>query len=268
MNPTRVLLQLEWWQIRRNRQVLPLFVIFPLIGLVLPSLLVFSAGKMLQQLQSGENALLTALLGMAQTLAQVAEIDLLDAARQMLLRSSAAFFVLMPSIILPVTASFAVVGERQRRTLEPMLATPISDTAFCLGKLAATVVPAVLITWIAAAPGAVLAAVLVHAQHGVWMWPDGIWILGVLVLTPVLAVLVALCCLWVSIRARDPQSATQVSALVMMPVLLLVLGVAGPLMLMSAPAIGLAAGVVLLLDGVLLRLVLRSFRRTGLLGRD
>jgi ABC-type Na+ efflux pump permease subunit len=266
MNAIKQLVRLEYLLTLRNRQVLPLLILFPLIGMALPSLLVLSASKLLAQAQTSGDALVGSVLGMVRALALVSDLDLTEAARVLLMRSSAAFYVLMPSIMLPITASFAVVGERQRRTLEPLLATPISDREFCLGKLVAVILPAILTTWAAATIGAVLAALLVHADHGVWMWPDLIWLLGVLLLTPLLAVLVALCCLWVSIRAKDPQSATQVSALVMMPLLLLVLTLVGPLMLMSAPAIGLAALVLCAADVLLLLKVLRVFGRSGLLG--
>lgn len=260
------LLRLEWLLTVRNRQVLPLFVLFPLIGLALPSLLVLSASKLLAKAATGNDALLGGLMTMVKSLATIGEIDLTEAMRQILLRVSASYYVMMPGIMVPITAAFAVVGERQRRTLEPLLATPLGDLEFCLGKLGACLIPAVLATWVAAAGGAVVAALVVHADHGVWMWPDQLWWLAVLLLTPVLALAVALVCLAVSIRAGDSQSASQTSALVVMPVLLLGMSLAGPVLVMSPLAVVVAALILLAVDVLLLYAVARMFRRTGVLG--
>lgn len=259
------LLRLEWLLTVRNRQVLPLYIVFPLIGLALPSLLILLSSKMLLWAQRGDLPGMSSVLLMVKSLASMAQVDLAEAMRQLLLRSSAAYYVLVPTLILPITATFAVVGERQRGTLEAVLATPLSDRRYCLGKLLATWLPAVLLSWLAAFGGAALAALLVHADHGIWMLPDAVWLHGVLMLTPLLALLVALCCLWVSVRARDAQAAVQLCALVLMPVLLLVLSLPGPRMLMNSTVILWTSLLLLVLDLLLLWRVLRALARARLL---
>lgn len=268
MNPALLLLRLELTQIVRNRTVLALFVFFPLIGLILPSLTVLLASRMVVQGTSGTDPLLSPLYQMAQSFATLGQLDLVEAARWLLLRLTANYYLAMPALMVPITAAFAVAGERQRRTLEPLLATPLSDRAFCLGKLLASVLPAVSTSAAAAVLGAVLAALFVHADHGVWLWPDAPWWWALALLMPLLGLLVAQACLWVSVRARDTQAASQISVLVVTPLLLLVMSVIGPRLVLDALAVWWGAAALLLVNLALWPWVLGSFRRSGALARD
>ena len=56
-------------------------------------------------------------------------------------------FLLMPVFVPILISSQSVAGEKERRTLEPLLAAPVSASELLLGKSLASVVPAVAITW-------------------------------------------------------------------------------------------------------------------------
>ena len=53
-----------------------------------------------------------------------------------------AFFLLMPAYIPLSIATFSIIGEKQARTLEPVLATPIRTVELLTGKAIAALVPA------------------------------------------------------------------------------------------------------------------------------
>jgi ABC-type transport system involved in multi-copper enzyme maturation permease subunit len=57
-------------------------------------------------------------------------------------------FLLMPVFVPILISSQSVAGEKERRTLEPLLAAPVSASELLLGKSLASVVPAVAITWL------------------------------------------------------------------------------------------------------------------------
>jgi len=51
-------------------------------------------------------------------------------------------------LIIPVNiAAYSVVGEKTTRSLEPLLATPITTAELLIGKNMAAAIPAVLATW-------------------------------------------------------------------------------------------------------------------------
>src|SRR5579871_1694382 len=68
---------------------------------------------------------------------------------QVLLKAfSIPLFWVIPVALTPAVAADSFVGERERFSLEPLLATPISTTQLLLGKLFAAVVPATAGTWL------------------------------------------------------------------------------------------------------------------------
>ena len=58
------------------------------------------------------------------------------------------YFLLLPAIIPLAIAVYSIVGEKEQTTLEPLLATPISDVELFLGKALASVIPALIVNWI------------------------------------------------------------------------------------------------------------------------
>jgi ABC-2 type transport system permease protein len=60
----------------------------------------------------------------------------------------APFFLIIPLMFATVIAAESFAGERERKTIEALLYTPVSDTELFLGKVLAGMTPAVLITWV------------------------------------------------------------------------------------------------------------------------
>ena len=55
----------------------------------------------------------------------------------------------MMPLMVPVTiAAYSIVGEKVTRSLEPLLATPISTTKLLLGKGLAAALPGIVTAWI------------------------------------------------------------------------------------------------------------------------
>ena len=56
--------------------------------------------------------------------------------------------LLIPVFVPSILSAYAVVGEREQGTLEPVLTTPISRVEFLLGKAAAIFVPAIGVAYL------------------------------------------------------------------------------------------------------------------------
>jgi ABC-type transport system involved in multi-copper enzyme maturation permease subunit len=79
------------------------------------------------------------------------------AAQVVLFNTALMYFLLLPAIIPLAIAVYSIVGEKEQSSLEPLLATPISDLELFLGKALASVLPALAINWISFA--------LSHSAH-------------------------------------------------------------------------------------------------------
>ena len=172
-------------------------------------------------------------------------------------------FLVLPIFLPIVLTAQSVGGERERRTLEPLLATPVSTLAIIAGKSLAATVPAVGITWVAAA----LFCLGVDSIAGAMLLPDPAWAFGTLVLSPLLALFGNATAVAVSSRILDPRAAQNLAATTVLPLLaLLVFQLAGRIALGPRFYVAMAAGVALA-DVALIALAVRLFDRERLLTR-
>ncbi len=98
-------------------------------------------------------------------------------------------FWVIPVKLTPAVAADSFVGERERLSLEPLLATPISTTHLLLGKLVAAVVPATAGTWLG-----VLVLWAMTLVAGSPLYPrvliaDADWLFSLLVVAPLVALI-------------------------------------------------------------------------------
>lgn len=169
-----------------------------------------------------------------------------EAASQAFLLQQFLFLFLIGPIVAAVSlAAYSVVGEKQARTLEPLLTTPLTTMEMLIAKVLAAFVPAlvgeaigfalfVLVVTMFAPPGVIGALLTVRTAV-------------LLALVGPLAALTALqLAIAVSSRVSDPRSAQQISAIVVMPVAVILVGqitgvfIIGTAMLLLA-ALGLLA---------------------------
>jgi len=194
-------------------------------------------------------------------------LEMAAAMTRYMLRAVVAFYLLMPIAIASTASAFSIVGEKQQRTLEPILATPITDREFLAGKLLVCLVPTVAVTWITAGVAVLLVDLVSVVRWGDLMLPDRFWLAGVGLLAPLLGVAVTLVTMRLSARSVDPQATVQASALAVVPGFLVIFGVFGKMLIGSFPA--LLVGIVLaaILNLWLFRRVERTFEREEILTR-
>jgi ABC-2 type transport system permease protein len=163
-------------------------------------------------------------------------------------------------------AAFSVIGEKQARTLEPLLATPLTTFELLAAKVLGSLVPALAL----AAVTFVLyvAAMAVVAEPGVAGMMMTAQPVAVMFLLSPLAALAALqLAVCVSSRVNDPRSAQQIGALIVLPLAgLLVLQLTGAVLL-TMPLLLVIAAVLAGVNAGLMWLGIRLFDRESILTR-
>jgi ABC-2 type transport system permease protein len=169
----------------------------------------------------------------------------------------------IPALVPATLAAYAVVGERQQGTLEPVLTTPIQRQELLLAKALATLLPSVAISL--AVYVFFLAVVELFAQPAVASAVlDGPDIVAQLVFTPLLATW----SIWVGIafstRASDVRVAQQLSALASLPTIVVLYLIAyDKIPLSPSLAVGFAV-LLIVLDRLGWRIVAAMFDRERL----
>lgn len=174
--------------------------------------------------------------------------------------------LLVPIVSATALATHAVIGEKQSKALEPLLATPISTIELLAAKTLTPFLFALGLTW---------AAVVIEVAGAAAIGEPGVWrsIVGprLFIMFGLLGPLVELASLQVSVivssRSSDPRSAQQLSALLILPVTIAFVAQLMGLFVVGPSALLLGALGCLLLNGALLWVGVQVFQRESILTR-
>ena len=136
----------------------------------------------------------------------------------------APLMLLVPFMVANVIAADGFAGERERKTLEPLLYTPATDAELFVAKLLAAWIPAVMIAFCGALVYAVIVNIVAWPVMQRVVLPEPDVDVMVLWMAPVFAALGLGGMLLVSLRVRGMQEATQLGGLFVLPVIALVVG--------------------------------------------
>ncbi len=259
MKKSLVILRREWLELKRQRGLLLGISLMPILMTVLPviiTLVVQYMPESVDQPMPFEKAN-PVFFGMTPVERQQAFIG----------QTFAVMMLLIPLIVPSIIASYSIIGEKVARTLEPVLATPVTTGELLFGKCLAAGVPAVVITWICGVIFvAGLSLVTVSRRVFVAIVGPG-WFIVLILCVPLIVLIAVTAMVAISSRVNDPRTAQQISAVAVIPILSIFFAqLAGVLVL--SPLIALAAAVVLaLLALASISLAVRIFQREVILTR-
>jgi len=176
-------------------------------------------------------------------------------------------FMILPLAIPATIASYSIVGEKTTRTLEPLLATPVTTFELLAGKAAGAAIPAILATWGAFMIFAGGALILSIGPAVVARLFDPLWLMAVFLVGPLLAIASVSVAVMVSSRVSDPRVAEQLSVLVILPLIGMFFGQITGLVLINETLILWMAASLIVIDSLLFWIALRLFQRESILTR-
>lgn len=261
MNKIKTIIQKEWAEVFKNRMVLFTVLFMPLLFTALPLIMLYATGGSggVDDLTSDMPPQFASLCPESLTGGECFQVYLVS--QFMLL------FMMLPLIIPVSIAAYSIVGEKTTRSLEPLLATPITTAELLAGKNMAAAIPAILATWFSFALFAVGTFFIVGNPQVVKAVLDPMWLLAVIVLGPLLAILSVNFAIMVSSRVNDPRVAEQLSAVVILPLLAIFFGQIAGLFFINSQLILVTAAVLVLIDVSMLFLMVRLFQRETILTR-
>jgi ABC-2 type transport system permease protein len=175
------------------------------------------------------------------------------------------FFMIVPVMVSSIVAANAVVGEKERHTLETLLYTPVTNREFVMAKVLAAFVPAVVVSIAGFAGYFTVVNAVSLASTGVWLVQSPMWIPAMLLVSPAVSLLALAVTLLISMKSKSFMEAQQMSAIVVIPILLVILAQFTGLFVLDALMV-IAFGIVLLaVDFVLLNRVGPRFEREAIL---
>jgi ABC-2 type transport system permease protein len=164
-------------------------------------------------------------------------------------------------------AAHSVIGEKQARSLEPLLATPLRTSELLAAKVIGAAIPGLALMAICFA--LYIAAVAVFAEPGVWLSLLNARTLSLVFVAGPLAALLALqLAVCASSRANDPRSAQQVGAImIIVPIAALQIAQFVGGIVLTAPTIVAVAAALGVANAIALRIGIAIFDREAILTR-
>jgi ABC-2 type transport system permease protein len=176
------------------------------------------------------------------------------------------YFLLIPMMLPVYIAAYSIIGEKETKSLEPLLATPVSTSELLVAKSLAATIPAVVLTWLSFIV-LIIGGYLIMPEPVFLAMIRPVWIVGMVLLSPLLALLSVFSGVIISSRMNDPRAAQQVTGIFVVPILALSLVVLAGKIFLSVWMVILAATIALALDCVMLYFAVKLFQRETILTR-
>lgn len=176
-------------------------------------------------------------------------------------------FLLMVVGFFPVTVSLVIalesfVGEKERRSIEPLLTTPLSDLQLYLGKLLAAMVPPLLASYL----GMGMYLINLYRQ-GSWL-PGGVLLAQITVLAAVNCLVMVSGAVVVSSQTTSMRGANLLAAFIILPMAMLLQGQSIVITWARSEVLWWTIFGQVIIAVLLIRTGVAHFNREELLGRE
>ncbi|TPR12316.1 ABC transporter permease [Apilactobacillus timberlakei] len=140
-------------------------------------------------------------------------------------------FLIIPISISNVISSSSFVGEKENKTIEGLLNTPITNKELVFGKILSSVIPSILITWISMFIYGILIDVFGFNIFNKIIFPNFEWIFMALILAPMITILSIQLVICISSRVKTSKSAQSVAIVFIFPIVAFVISQASGLLI-------------------------------------
>ena len=262
MEKIKIIIQKEWAEVFKNKMVIFTVAFLPLIMTVIPLIILFTTREtgLGDDLGSDVGQIISS--GVC-----LPGLNNSECFQVYLVSQFMMLFMLIPLAIPIMIAAYSIVGEKNARSLEPLLATPITTFELLIGKSLSAVIPAVIATYgsfIVFITGVLL---VIKSKAVLMAFLDLRWLVAIFIVGPLMAVLAVNLSLMVSSRVNDPRAAEQISMILIVPVLGLFFGQMAGFFILNRQIITIIAIILLVIDILVVYIAIRVFDREAILTR-
>ncbi len=176
-------------------------------------------------------------------------------------------FLLMVVGFFPISVSLVIalesfVGEKERRSIEPLLSTPLTDVQLYLGKLMAVMFPPLLASFLG------IGVYLIGVYRQVGWTPDPVLLIQVVALAAVQSLVMVSGAVVVSSQTTSVRAANLLASFIIIPMALLLIGESMIMFWARYQVLWWAIFGQVIIAGLLIRTGIAHFNREELLGRE
>ncbi|WP_162356631.1 ABC transporter permease subunit [Metabacillus mangrovi] len=173
-------------------------------------------------------------------------------------------FLLIPIITSSAIAANSFAGEKERRTLESLLFSPITIKELFAGKLLASFLPSAAVSLASFILSGTVINTASYILMGHLIFPSAKWLVLILVLSPLVMIMTILLNIMISAKVKTYQEAQNIGGIIVLPVIGMLIGQFSGLFLLGIELMLILSLLVLLLNLFLFNRVLKYNNRNSL----
>ena len=177
------------------------------------------------------------------------------------------FLLLVPAMIPSIIAPSSITLEKESRTLEPLLATPIKTSELLLGKTLTSIIPAFVISTFNFILLSVTIDIVSFPKLGYLFLPNTEWLITAFILSPAISFIITMLSITISSRTTDVKAAQGIGSAVILPIYAIIGMQIGGLFVLNAIYLLIASFVLIALCPVFLKTAIKVFDRENILTR-
>ncbi len=251
----------EWYELLKSRILLVTAVLTPL-GMLVCSVGMLWAVSQDTEIKEKDHAEIAALVGeRAEQLPEAIDVFAVYMGEMALM-----LLLLLPAIVPSLLAANTIVREKQTRSLESLLVTPVRTWELVAAKVLFCLLVGIIPTY--------LCVLVFYGAAAAWVSSAALsflaapaWLITIVVTGPLIGVFAVGVAIGISARARDVQGAQQLAGMVTLPLVALMTLQAAGIGTLSTTSALLGAALLLVIDVVAIAVSISLFERETVLTR-
>ena len=256
----------EFREFRANPAVVLPVAIVMLICVALPFVVVVAVPRALGESLASDRSLRQIVAAAARTLPRLSTLAPDAAMEAFFFQQFLMLYLIAPVVGAVSLASYSVVGEKQGRTLEPLLTSPLTTAELLVAKALASFVPAMAIEALGLTAYFGLIGLLAHPGVLTSLLSARTFVLVALV-GPLALLAAVQMTIAISSRVNDPRSAQQIAVLLVVPFAMMLVGQIAGAFVVTTPVLLLVAAALAAVWLALVVLSVALFDRESILTR-
>lgn len=253
----------DWSEIRHSKQLIVPVILMPLVMVVILPIVAIQIPVSMSTTSQYSSALLELPFQISSLTVGMTNVQAF--VYTMATVFFAPFTMLVPLIVASIIASDSFAGEKERKTIEALLATPISDSEMLFGKILASFIPTMASTALAFVAYAAITDYLDFPIFGHLILPNLMWILIILGLAPTFAIAATGLTVIISVRVSGTREAQQLSGLLVIPIIGVMFAQTSGVMILGTASLVSLILIMCVVDYLIIRVGTRLFNREKIL---
>ena len=175
------------------------------------------------------------------------------------------FLLLIPAMLPSLIAPASIIMEKDSRTLEPLLATPIKTHELLLGKTLTSIIPSFIISTTSFLILVLTIDITAYIKLGIIPLPTVEWIIVAFIVSPTISFIITMLSVIISSRSTDIRSAQGIGSVVIFPIYAIIGFQIGGFFLLNKTYLLIGCLVLIIICPMLLKLGIKIFDRENIL---